>query len=216
MIAWVVGASGAWGRAVAVELIRRGFDVVALGRHDVPDLASWARARKRSWEFRQFDLMDENPPNVDAPPDALFLCAALAEGDRQALIRGDYLGPAVLVERVTAGMLQRGRGRIGVFVGQNARLGLRGLGDFSAAQAALWTWCEALQDELSVTSGKVTLTRVIPARTASHTQRRLAELSGRRARLRAPRAAPLVDAVLAGRRSAGRRPLAAAIAMVVR
>lgn len=216
MIAWVVGASGTWGRAVAVELIRRGFDVVALGRHDVPDLATWARARNRSWVFREFDLMNEDLPDVDESPDALFVCAAMTDGDRRALTRGNYLGPAAVIERVAAAMLQRGRGRIGVFVGQNARLGLRGLGDFSAAQAALWTWCEALQDELSITSGTVTVTRVIPPRTASPTQRRLVELSGRSARLRAPRAARLVDAVLAGRRSAGRRPLAAAIAMVVR
>jgi len=216
VIAWVVGASGAWGRAVAVELLRRGFDVVALGREDIPELATWAAARARTWEFRRFDLMDDVPPEVDEPPDVLFLCAAVTDGDRQELVRADYLGPSRLLEVVAARMRQRGRGRMGVFVGQNARLGLRGLGDFSAAQAALWTWCEAMQDELGAASGEVTLTRVIPPRTASATQRRLAEMSGRGARLKPPRAAPLVDAVLTGKRSAGRRPVAAALAMLVR
>ena len=45
-------------------------------------------------------------------------------------------------------MAARGSGRIGVLVPQNARLGLAGLGDLAAPQAALWTWAEALGEEL--------------------------------------------------------------------
>ena len=107
-------------------------------------------------------------------------------------------------------------GRIGVLVPQNARLGLAGLGDFSAAQAALWTWCESRRGELDGDARHVSLTVVIPPRTASAAQRFVAERSGHRARLSPPDATPLVRAILAGKRRAGRRPWLAALAMLVR
>jgi hypothetical protein len=113
-------------------------------------------------------------------------------------------------------MLGRGRGRIAVLVPQNARLGLAGLGDFSAPQAALWTWCEARRDELAREAGEVSLTLVIPPRTASATQRFVAARSGHRARLSTPDASGLLRAILAGKRRAGRRPVLAALAMLVR
>lgn len=215
--AWIVGASGAWGHAVAIDLWRRGWDVVALGRHDVPELEAWAARLERGWRWVRFDLASPDPVTLpDEPPDLLVVCAAVVDGSREELLRVDYLGPVALIEQVAARMAARGTGRIGVFMGQNARLGMAGLGDFSAAQAALWTWCEALQDRLARDGSGVTLTRVIPPRTASSTQRGLAELSGRSARLHRPDARPLMDAVLAGRSRAGRRPVLAAISTLLR
>jgi len=212
---WVVGASGAWGRAVALELIRRGWDVTALGRHDVPELAAWAARQGGRWRHRPLDLMSPDLETLDGTPYALFLCAAATEGSRASLVQANYLGPAAVITEVAGRMSAAGGGRIGVFVGQNARLGLRGLGDYSAGQGALWTWCEAFQAEPDRYPG-VTMTRVIPPRTASPTQRYLSETSGHSAKLSPPKAAPLVSAVLAGRRSAGRRPLGAALSMLLR
>ncbi len=216
-IAWVLGASGAWGRAVSLELLRRGFDIVALGRRDVPELRAWAARLGRGWSFAPVDLVEPDAAALpDDDPDALFVCAAATEGDRDLLVRANFLAPARLIGVVTSRMCDRGGGRIGVFVGQNARLGLAGLGDFSAGQASLWTWCEALADELRRDGGTVSLTRVIPPRTASATQRFVAERTGRAARVRPPEAGPIVDAVLAGRRHAGRRPVIAALTTLLR
>jgi hypothetical protein len=80
-------------------------------------------------------------------------------------------------------------------------------------QAALWTWAEALAEELHRTPD-VRLTVVIPPRTASPTQRFVAERSGHRARLGPADAGALLRAVLAGRRRAGRLPVLAAAAML--
>lgn len=238
--AWVTGASGAWGGAFVRALLANGYDITALGRHDVPELARRAAELGRGWTFLPFDLdrpltlaepigPARAPDRVDpfdpvepaatlreGAPDVLIHAAVSTTGDRAELTARDYLAPAALVERVARAMLDRGAGRIGVLVPQNARLGLAGLGDVSAAQAALWTWCEARRDELARDPGDVSLTVVIPPRTASETQRFVAERSGHRARLSPPDATALLRAVLAGKRRAGRRPYLAALAMLFR
>jgi short-subunit dehydrogenase len=214
--AWVTGASGAWGGAVALDLLRRGYDVTALGRSDAPSLAAWAERLGRRWSFVEFGLGDLHAPPIASAPDVFVNCAVSTDGDREALMKANYLAPTRLVAAMVAAMQARGSGRIGVFMAQNARLGLAGLGDFSAAQGALWTWCEALQDELARGGSGVTLTRVIPPRTASDTQRFVTERSGRSAKVREPKAKPLVDAILAGKKRAGRRPIVAALATAVR
>ena len=214
--AWVTGASGAWGGAFARALLDAGYDVVALGRHGVPEAAAYAANVSRDLDFVRFDLAE---PGVELPagtPDVLIHAAVSTEGDRAALAAADYLAPAALVEAVSERMLQRGWGRIGVLVPQNARLGLAGLRDLSAPQAALWTWCEARRDELAKDPRDVSLTVVIPGRTASPTQLLVSERSGHQARLSAPDPRPLLSAILAGKRRAGRRPVLAALAMLVR
>ena len=216
MNAVVTGASGTWGGAVALDLLRRGYDVTAAGRTDVPALRAWAERVGRKWAFERLDLADPAPAEIANVPDVFVHCAVSIDGDREALARANYLAAAALIGAVVNAMREKGTGRIGVFVAQNARLGLAGLGDFSAAQGALWTWCEALQEELARDGARVTLTRVIPPRTSSETQRFVTARTGRSAKLRQPDPGPLVRAILAGRRHAGRRPLAAAAAMAIR
>ena len=223
-IAWITGATGAWGGAFARALIAAGYDVVYFGRRDDPELAALAAASGRAWGFVRFDLGAARSPFTDplaalpsplrATPDVLVHAAVSMDGDRAALAGADYLGAAALIDEVSGAMLERGSGRIGVLVAQNARLGMAGLADFSAAQGALWTWCEARREELERATGDVSLTVVIPPRTASATQRFVAERSGHSARLRPPDATPLLRAVLAGRRRAGRRPFMAALALL--
>jgi short-subunit dehydrogenase len=214
--AWVTGASGAWGGAVALDLLRRGYDVTALGRSDAPSLAAWAARLGRGWSFWSFELAEGHTSPITSAPDVFVHCAIATEGDREFLVRANYLAPARLVTDMVAAMRVRGSGRVGVFIAQNARLGLAGLGDYSAAQGALWTWCEALQEELARDGDGVTLTRVIPPRTASETQRFVTERSGRVAKVHEPKAKPLVDAILAGRRRAGRRPVTAGLSTILR
>ncbi len=214
--AWITGASGAWGGAMARALLEAGYDVVTLGRRDVPELAAYAATVGRGWDFARFDLAETGAALPEGTPDVLIHAAISTEGDRASLAAADYLAPAALVEAVVDRMLQRGWGRVGVLVPQNARLGLAGLGDLSGPQAALWAWCEARRDELAKDPRDVSLTVVIPGRTASPTQRLVSERSGHRARLSAPDPEPLLRAILAGKRRAGRRPVLAALAMLVR
>jgi len=214
--AWITGASGAWGGALARALLESGYDVVALGRRDDPALAARATELGRTWSVAQFDLADPDPDALDGTPDVFIHAAVSTDGDRAALVSADYLAPAALIDRVAKAMLERGSGRIGVLVPQNARLGLAGLGDFSSAQAALWTWSEARRDELARAAGNVSLTVVIPPRTASATQRYVSEHSGHSASLSPPDAAGPLRAILAGKRRAGRRPILAALAMLFR
>lgn len=223
--AWLTGPSGAWGGAFATALLETGHDVLALGRHDAPALAARATQLGRGYRFGELDLaapstfaelQSASVEPFHGPPDVLIHAAVSTAGDRAALAGADFLAPAALIEEVAQAMLERGSGRIGVLVPQNARLGLAGLGDFSAAQAALWTWCEAKRDELERVARGVTLTIVIPPRTASATQRFVAQRSGHEARLGPPDANGLLRAILAGDRRAGRRPLLAALAMLFR
>jgi short-subunit dehydrogenase len=214
--AWITGASGAWGGALARELLESGYDLVALGRRDVPACVRLAGTLGRQWESRLCDLGERDHDLPSGCPD-LFIHAAVSHaGSREELARANYLAPTELVEEVARRMLERGRGNIAVLLPQNARLGLAGLGDFAAPQAALWTWCEARRDELAREAGQVTLTVVIPPRTASATQRFVSQRSGHQARLSRPDARGLLRAILAGKRRAGRRPVLAAVAMLVR
>jgi NAD(P)-dependent dehydrogenase (short-subunit alcohol dehydrogenase family) len=223
-VAWVLGPSGTWGAAIARELLDRGFDVVGLGPRDLPSLGSHATDRGRGWTFVPLDLGEMTPDRAvglvaDPPfpgtiPDVVVDAALALAGDREDLVRANFLGKAALLEAIAAGMSSRGHGRIGVLVPQNARLGLAGLGDLAAPQAALWTWAEALGEELQAGGRGVTLTIVIPPRAASDTQRLVAERSGRDAKLHAPDPGPLVAGILAGRRRAGRRPVLAALALL--
>jgi short-subunit dehydrogenase len=216
--AWITGASGVWGGAVALELLRRGYDVTALGRRDAPSLAAWAARLGRRWSFVSLDLAASTAVDsaITGAPDVFVHCAVSTEGDRGILACANYLAPTALIARVADAMRERDGGRIGVFVAQNARLGLAGLGDYSATQAALWTWCEAFQDELSREGSAITLTRIIPPRTSSVAQRFVTERRGRSATLHKPNARSLVAAILAGKRRGGRLPLAAALSTAVR
>ena len=223
-VAWVLGPSGTWGAAFARELLDRGYDVVGFGPRDVPSLGLYAASRGRGWSFASLDLgsmtpdraagLVADPPLPGAIPDVVVDAALAHAGDREVLVRANYLGKAALLEAIAAGMSARGGGRIGVLVPQNARLGLAGLGDLAAPQAALWTWAEALGEELRASGRGVTLTIVIPPRAASDTQRLVSERSGRAAKVGQPNPRPLVAAILGGRRRAGRRPVLAGLALL--
>ena len=95
------------------------------------------------------ELAGGAPAGIRAVPDVLVDAALSTEGDAGALARADYVAKVALVGGGGGRHAAARDGRVGVLVGQNGRLGLAGLGDLSAPQGALWTWAEALGDELA-------------------------------------------------------------------
>ena len=200
--AWLTGATGAWGGAFARALLGRLRRARARTAR-CPDLAVQARELGRgggSWNWTSsrmsradLDGRSRRRPRVAArgAPDVLIHAAVSTEGDRAALARPTSWGRPALIDAVAQAMLERGSGRIGVLCRPERAPRDGRPGDFSAAQGALWTWCEARRDELAQDRRCVALTVVIPPRTASPTQRFVAERSGHGAKLRPPNATPL-------------------------
>ncbi|MCS6814240.1 MAG: NAD-dependent epimerase/dehydratase family protein [Cyanobacteria bacterium] len=174
-IAWVTGATGFWGRNVTLSLLRLGWQVVALSRSEPADLMAWATSRNQSCRWVAFDL---NAPDWGAlaaldTPQALFHCAVAWDTAIAPLLQPNVVTPIQLIETTLTRMQPTGYGRVGVFLGQNGRLGLPGLGHFSATQAALWTWAEAKSRDLlahkSLTAATTsTITNLIPSSTLQH------------------------------------------------
>jgi short-subunit dehydrogenase len=73
-------------------------------------------------------------------PQAFFHCSVLFDESIELILRVNVSQPIHLLNHVIARMKQQNNGKIGVLLGQNGRLGLPGLGNFSATQGALWTW----------------------------------------------------------------------------
>jgi NAD(P)-dependent dehydrogenase (short-subunit alcohol dehydrogenase family) len=217
--AWVTGATGFWGRKTVLSLLRQNWRVIALSRTRPEEMMAWAEAQKKQLEWVPFDFL--NPDTVifnDAAmvPQALFHCAAVCDDDLDTMLQVNVVAPIRLIEQVLPQMQTAGYGRIGVFLGQNGRLGLPGLGPFSATQGALWAWSEAQSRVLSKAEGDVSLSLVFPARAPSHLQGQLAEKLTKKPKLSPPpNADNLVRGVLAGKRRVGRRPLIAGLATII-
>ncbi|MCF2970564.1 NAD-dependent epimerase/dehydratase family protein [Synechococcus sp. Nb3U1] len=213
--AWVTGITGYWGRNVALCLLRQGWGVVGLSRCQPKDLQSWAEAQGKSLQWFHFDLADPNwDPLLDFPQ-AIFHCAARfdqVDQDLALMMQVNVLGPIQLIEQGIQTMSDGGR--IGVFLGQNGRIGLPGLGEFSATQAALWTWAEARSRSLA--GSRLSLSLVFPPRAPSGLQAQLASQLSRPPQIRQrPTADPLVKGVLAGKRRVGRWPWLAGVATLL-
>ena len=93
--AWLTGATGAWGGAFARALLEAGYDVLALGRRDAPDLAARAGELGRTWGFVELDLAATvsfadlrvaieatAPEPLRGVPDVLIHAAVSIDGDR--------------------------------------------------------------------------------------------------------------------------------------
>jgi NAD(P)-dependent dehydrogenase (short-subunit alcohol dehydrogenase family) len=210
--AWITGVTGYWGRNVALYLLRQGWRVVGLSRNQPQELQSWAEAQGESLQWHPCDLA---VPDWDPPPGsplALFHCAALFHPDLALMMQVNALGPIRLIEQGIPRMPSGGR--VGVFLGQNGRIGLPGLGDFSATQAALWTWAEARSRGLA--GSPIALSLVFPPRAPSALQADLASQLKHPPKIRKrPTAAPLVRGVLAGKRRVGRWPWLAGVSTLL-
>ena len=111
-------------------------------------------------------------------------------------------------------MQEAGEGRIGIFLGQNGRIGLPNLGHFSATQGAMWTWAESQSRVASISN--VSLSLVFPPRAPSDLQAQLAEKLSKPPKLSTrPTADDLVKNVLLGYQRVGRRPIIAGISTLL-
>jgi NAD(P)-dependent dehydrogenase (short-subunit alcohol dehydrogenase family) len=209
--AWVTGATGFWGRNVVMSLLRLDWRVVALTRSPPEDLIVWARSQNKELIWQHCDLNSLQLPELETPA-ALFHCAAVFDS-LETMMRVNVLSPIHLIECVLPQMQAAREGRIGIFLGQNGRIGLPNLGHFSATQGALWTWAESQSRTLT---DNVSLSLVFPPRAPSELQGQLAEKLSKPPKLSTrPTADDLVKNVLLGHRRVGRRPILAGISTLL-
>ena len=211
--AWVTGATGFWGRNVVMSLLRLDWRVVALTRSPPEELIVWARSQNKELVWQKCDLRLLQLPELETPS-ALFHCAAVFD-TLETMMQVNVISPIQLIEGVLPQMQATGEGRIGIFLGQNGRIGLPNLGHFSATQGALWTWAES-QSRTLAPLDNVSLSLVFPPRAPSDLQGKLAEKLSKPPKLSTrPTADKLVKNVLLGHRCVGRRPILAGISTLL-
>ncbi|MBW4663310.1 MAG: NAD-dependent epimerase/dehydratase family protein [Chroococcus sp. CMT-3BRIN-NPC107] len=209
--AWVTGATGFWGRNVVMSLLRLDWRVVALTRSQPEDLIVWARSQNKELVWQHCDLRFLQLPELETPS-ALFHCAAVFDC-LEIMMQVNVIAPIGIIESVLPQMQATGEGRIGIFLGQNGRIGLPNLGHFSATQGAMWTWAESQSRSLT---DNVSLSLVFPPRAPSYLQGQLAEKLSKPPKLfTRPTADNLVKNVLLGHRCVGRRPILAGISTLL-
>lgn len=98
----------------------------------------WARSQNKELVWQHCDLQSLQQLPALEPPSALFHCAAIFDSV-ETMMQVNVISPIGIIESVLPAMQATGEGRIGVFLGQNGRIGLPNLGHFSATQGALWT-----------------------------------------------------------------------------
>ncbi len=214
--AWVTGATGFWGRNVVLSLLRLNWRVVALSRSQPEDLLAWARSQGRELIWQHFDFQNSELPGVlSDPPAALFHCAAIFDDNLDKMLQVNVLAPIRLLESVLPQMQVAGEGRVGIFLGQNGRVGLPGIGHFSATQGAMWTWAEA-QSRALTSQKDVSVSLVFPPRAPSQLQGQVANKLSKKIKISArPNADFLVEGVLLGHRRVGRLPMLAALSTLL-
>lgn len=211
--AWVTGATGFWGRNVVLSLLRLDWRVVALTRSEPEELVVWARSQNKELIWQHCDLRSLQLPELETPS-ALFHCAAIFDSI-ETMMQVNVISPIGIIESVLPAMQAAGEGRIGIFLGQNGRIGLPNLGHFSATQGAMWTWAES-QSRALAQQGNVSLSLVFPPRAPSDLQAQLAEKLSKPPKLSTrPIADDLVKKVLLGHRRVGRRPILAGISTLL-
>ena len=95
----------------------------------------WARSQNKELVWQKCDLRLLQLPELETPS-ALFHCAAVFD-TLEIMMQVNVISPIQLIESVLPQMQAAGEGRIGIFLGQNGRIGLPNLGHFSATQGAM-------------------------------------------------------------------------------
>jgi short-subunit dehydrogenase len=175
--ALITGASSGIGRALALELAARGYDLgLAARRLDaLEQLAGEIRQRNpaRRIELRRLDVTDYDdvPKAIDELATALggldvvianagvgstgSIGNGHAQADR-AVIETNLLGAMATIDAAVALFLRHGRGQIVVISSVAAFRGLPGSAPYSASKAAIAVYADALRAELHGTPIKVT------------------------------------------------------------
>lgn len=218
-IAWVSGASGYWGRKTVMSLLRLNWQVIALSRREPEDLPAWAIAQHKSlfWQPLDLEAPDWQSSLAELPgPQALFHCVGMFDDDFERMLRVNVVQSARLIELAADHMQAQQSGRIGIFLGQNGRFGMPGIGSFSATQGALWTWTESKSKTLKQERAGVTVSLVFPERAPSRLQGKLSERVDRKVKLNPPETADdLVAGVLSGKQRVGRKPWIAGLSTLI-
>lgn len=211
----VCGGSGLWGKKLCLSLMRKGYKVIALSRTAPQELIEWTQAQSLSFKHINFDLLNPDWQIIEnlREVDIYFHSASIFDEDLEKMFRVNVLSSIKLMELILEKMHKQKNGRLGVLLGQNGRVGLANLGNFSATQAALWTWSEAKYRELKSNKAlDLSLTMIFPNRAPSKLQAKLAEALQKKVKVKLPKNADkLVEATLKSKKSAGRKPIVAAI-----
>jgi selenocysteine lyase/cysteine desulfurase/short-subunit dehydrogenase len=188
--ALVTGASRGLGEAIADGLAGRGYHLTLMGR-DQPRLSSVAERLRREYnvdaEHVVLDLADRKAVeewlasagrNLDV--DVLVNNAAMAGAELFAesdvhhlrdMFEVNYFAPVTITQRIFAGMLERGQGRILNIVTSGARCPSPLFSGYASSKGALWAWSEAMGREL-LDEG-ITVTTFLPPHMESVLQRQL-------------------------------------------
>lgn len=174
--AWITGASSGIGQALAVELARRGADVLLSARRADRLEAAAAECRRSgvSATILPFDLADAAAlPDVAAKARTLLgtvdiLVHAGGLGQRglaletdaaiaRRIFEIDFWGAVELTRAVVPGMVAAGRGQVVVVTGVLGKFGAPRRSVYSAAKHALHGWFDSLREELLGTGVEITL-----------------------------------------------------------
>jgi NAD(P)-dependent dehydrogenase (short-subunit alcohol dehydrogenase family) len=166
-VAWVTGAGKGIGRAVALELVRRGWCVCASARtiHDLESLANEAQyfsgevlpfpldITDREECVRVFDRISVQAgvPDLAVLNAGTYVRFAASEFTAESFERQiavNVLGTVNCLEPVMRAMIAARSGRLGIVSSVTAYRGLTLASAYGASKAALTNMCEALRPEL--------------------------------------------------------------------
>jgi len=174
---WIItGASSGIGKAIALELAKRGESVALFARSadkleavavEVRSLG--AKAFVFPGDVRNFDQVSAAVREAIAqmgPLDAALSGAGMAHfgfvADQtpdqwREMLETNPLGAMHLVKAVLPGMLERGQGRIGIISSILGRMGFSGMAVYAASKFALHGFVQGLRAELRKTPVSLTL-----------------------------------------------------------
>lgn len=173
---WITGASSGIGRALALEMARRGAHLLLSARRlELLNAAAEAcRAHGGKVAILPFDLADAaRLRDVAAEAEARvgpvdILAAVAGVGQRglaletdlavaRTIMDVDFWGAVELTRAVAPGMIKRGRGQIVALSGVLGKFGAPRRSAYSASKHALHGWFESLREETLGTGLEITL-----------------------------------------------------------
>ena len=167
---WITGASSGIGRALAVELDKRGARLVLSGRRESALAQTEAQlsqpALVLAFEATDYDAL---PPLVDEAvawrPGGLDLLINNAGVSQRSLIvdtdfsvyrelmEVDFFAPVRLTQLILPHMIQRGHGHVAVISSIAGKVGVPLRSGYSAAKHAVFGWFDTLRAEVETAYG---------------------------------------------------------------
>ncbi len=173
---WITGASSGIGRALAVEMARRGANLLLSARRLGMLSATAEACRKHGGKaaLLPFDLADTGrvrgiAAEAEARTGPVDILAAIAGVGQRGLaletdlavarkiMDVDFWGAVELTRALAPGMIKRGRGQIVVLSGVLGKFGAPRRSAYSASKHALHGWFESLREETLGTGLEITL-----------------------------------------------------------